>query len=116
MMSRMLLGEDRADDEAARAQWTLDSLPECHNDDALWGFAIRSSVELEKTPIYCMDDPVLYRLFRIGLFDWPGKGRLQGGVLRGIRYTSVVASRLFGRILRWEQKVLLPYTFLCRRV
>ena len=103
----MLLGEDQEENDATRAHRERDCLSDCDSDDALWGFAIRSSSELEKTTLDRVDDPVLDRLFRMGFFDWPGKGKLLGGVLRGIRYSSVLAFRLLGRILQWEQKVLL---------
>jgi len=59
----MLLGEGRVNDVAAKAHWADDDLSECLNKDALWGFTIRASGELEKTSREWVDDPVLYCLF-----------------------------------------------------
>ena len=104
----MLLKEIHAGDATARVYWVNDDLSDCPNEDALWGFAARASGELEKTPREKVDDPVLYRLFRMGLFDWPGKKMLQEGVSLGVRFAAVVASRLFARILGVEEKVRSP--------
>jgi len=107
-MDRMVVRETHAGDATARALWANDSLSECRNEDALWGFAIRASGELEKTSQEEVDDLVLYRLFRMGLFDWPGKSQLQEVVSQGVRFAAVVATRLFARILGMEEKVRSP--------
>ena len=107
-MDRMLLKGDDAGDVTARALWANDDLSECRNEDALWGYAIRASGELEKTSREAVDDPVLYRLFRMGLFSWSGENRLQEVVSQGVQFATVVATRLFARILGMEEKVCSP--------
>ena len=56
------------DDAPTKAYWEQDALGECYNDDALWGYAIRSAKVLarERTQL---NDPVLYRLLHMGVFD-----------------------------------------------
>jgi len=65
-MNCMLLGEVHTRDTTARAHWANDGLSECHNEDVLWGYAICTSGELEKTTKKKVDDPVLYHLFCMG--------------------------------------------------
>jgi len=108
MMDCMLLREDHTRDITARVHWANDELSECHNEDALWGFAIRASGELEKTTKEKADDPVLYCLFCMGLFNWPGRRMLQEGMSLGVDFTTVVATRLFSRILGIEEGVHSP--------
>ena len=107
-MDRMVLKETLAGNTTARAHWANDSLSECNHEDALWGFAIRASEELEKTLQTQVDDLVLYRLFHMGLFNWSGKNKLQEMASQGVRFAAVVATRLFARILRMEEKVRSP--------
>jgi len=66
------------------------------------------SGELEETTKEKVEDPVLYHLFRMGLFDWPGRRMLQEGVSLGVRFATVVTTRLFARILGLEEKVCSP--------
>ena len=104
----MLWKGGSAGDVTTRALWANDDLSECHNEDALWGYTIRTSRELEKTSREAVDDPVLYCLFRMGLFDWSGENRLQEVVSQGVHFATVVATRLFAHILGMEEKVRSP--------
>ena len=79
MVDCMLLGEGLTGDANTRAHWANDDLSECPNEDALWGFAIHASGELERSSREKVDDSVLYCLFHMGLFDWPGRNKLQEG-------------------------------------
>ena len=108
MMNCMLLGGIHTRDATTRAHWANNDLSECHNEDALWGYAICASGELEETTKEKVEDPVLYCLFRTGLFDWPGRRMLQEGVSLGVRFATVVTTRLFARILGLEEKVRSP--------
>ena len=101
----MLFGKVQLGNDAAnKARWNSDALPECHNDDAMWGFAIRSSEVLERERGK-INDPVLYRLFRIGVFDQQGVNQLQNQALQAVRWASATCIRLFQRILRVETQV-----------
>ena len=93
------------DGSVAQARWQRDTLDECHNDDTLWGYAIRSSEELRKTTPEELGDPVLWRLMQMGTFDWASPDHLDESSLCAIRYSSVMAAWLIGRILHLEQKV-----------
>src|SRR6267378_2343725 len=108
MMDRMLLKGADAEDVTTRVLWANDDLSECHNEDALWGYTIHASGELEKTSREAVDDLVLYCLFCMGLFDWSGENRLQEVVSQGVQFATVVATRLFARILGMEEKVRSP--------
>ena len=101
----MLFGKIRSGNDAATsARWNRDSLPECHNDDATWGFAIRSSevLEREKGKI---NDPVLYRLLRMGVLDQQGVNEFQNQARQAVRWASATCVRLFQRILKVETQV-----------
>jgi hypothetical protein len=82
-----------------------DDLSGHDNSNALWGFAIRSAQELEGMPRDRLDDPVLFRLFRMGLFDWTGPSKVVDAVVQSIRYAATTGSRLLRRILLVEEKV-----------
>ena len=115
MVDCMLLGEGLTGDANTRAHWANDDLSECPNEEALWGFAIRTSGELERSSREKVDDSVLYCLFHMGLFDWPGRNKLQEGISLGVRFAAVMATRLFAHILKIEEKVRSPSSYLIRR-
>ena len=105
MVDCMLLGERLVEDASTRAYWANDNLPECPNEDTLWGFAIHASGELERSSRETVNDLVLYCLFHMGLFNWPGKNKLQEGVFLGVWFATVMTTRLFAHILGIEEKV-----------
>ena len=115
MVDCMLLGERLVGDANARVLWANDDLSECPNEDVLWGFAIRASGELKRSSREKVDDSVLYHLFHMGLFDWPGRNKLQEGISLGVRFAAVIATRLFAHILKIEEKVHSPSSYLIKR-
>jgi len=93
-----------ADDDQTAGRWHGDSLRDCYNDDALWGYNIRvaGAVEQEKTR---MNDSVLYRLFHMGTFDWKGRNVLGNQARQAIRWACPTIFRVFQRVLKVEKQV-----------
>jgi len=93
-----------ADEELTAGRWHNDSLRDCYNDDALWGFNIRvaDAVEKEKTQ---MGDSVLYRLFHLGTFDWRGRNVLGNQAKQAIRWACPTIFRVLQRVFRVEKQV-----------
>jgi len=103
----MLLGKvPLRNDAETKARWERDSLPKLHNDDALWGFNIRASDVLEREQQH-INDPVLYRLLRMGIFDWSGINVLQNQALQAVRWASATSMRILERVFKIERKVWL---------
>ena len=57
-------------DAAEEAHWRQDAMPELHNDDALWAFALRASEELHMLDHQRLNDNALYCLLQMGIFNW----------------------------------------------
>jgi len=53
-----------------------DILGECHYDDQLWGYTIRTAKIWRISDRETWRDPVLALLFRMGSFNWEGKDKL----------------------------------------
>ena len=56
-----------------------DSLEECHNRDALFGFTIRSHLDRVAHRGHLSSDNILNRIVSIGLYDWSGLDHQGGG-------------------------------------
>jgi len=103
----MLFGKiPLANDATTKARWERDALPELHYNDALWGFAIRSSEVLQREQQH-INDPVLYRLLRMGIFDWTGVNNLQSQAMQAVRWASATSVRILERVFKLERKVWL---------
>ena len=63
-------------DAAEEARWKQDAMPELHNDDALWAFALRASEELCMLDCQHLNGDMLYHLLQMGIFDWTGSNTL----------------------------------------
>ena len=50
-------------------QWRDDALIECHNDDALWGFAVRAYEGVQLRTENQWDDLVFLRLMQMGCHE-----------------------------------------------
>ena len=101
----MLYGKIHVGNDAATsARWDRDALPKCHNDDAMWGFVFRSSEVLERERGK-INDPVLYRLLRIGVLDQSGVNGFQSQALQAVQWVSATCVHLFQRILKVETQV-----------
>ena len=53
-------------DAAEEARWKQDIMPELHNDDALWAFAMRASEEYRLLDRHRLNDKPLYCLLQMG--------------------------------------------------
>jgi len=103
----MLFGKiPLANDAATKAHWERDALPELHYNDALWGFAIRSSKVLQQEQQH-INDPVLYCLLRMGIFDWTGVNNLQAQAMQAVQWASATSVRILERIFKIKRKVRL---------
>ena len=77
-----------------------DSLEECYNRDALFGFAIRSHLDLTARSSRISKDRILSRILNIGLYDWTGRDQQGGGKQPPIPicYAAVLGMQLWKRI------------------
>ena len=57
-------------DAAEEAHWKQDAMPELHNNDALWVYALRASEEYQMLDCHRLNDETLYCLLDMGIFDW----------------------------------------------
>ena len=80
-------------------------LAECHNDDALWGYMLRASEEIRLRDPQVRMDPVLYRLFRMGINDWSGENKRMSASIQSMRFATAMGSRLLLRIREGEHQV-----------
>ena len=68
-------------------------MPELHNNDALWAFAMRASEELRMLDRMCLNDDALYRLLRMGIFDWKKPDNLMNQSQQVIRWSVATSTR-----------------------
>ena len=80
-------------DTAEEARWKQDAMPELHNDDALWAFAMRASEEYRLLDRQCLNDEPLYRLLNMGLFDWERPDTLLNQAQQAIRWSVTASTR-----------------------
>ena len=75
-------------------------LDDCHNDDAIWGLAVKTALELVDHHVR-QKDHVLHRLIRIGIHDWANFDVRGPEGIRSMTYAAVVGNCLF-RLLEEE--------------
>ena len=80
-------------DTAEEARWKQDAMPELHNDDALWAFAMRASEEYCLLDRQRLNDEPLYRLLNMGLFDWERPDMLLNQAQQVIRWSVTTSTR-----------------------
>ena len=78
---------------AEEACWKQDDMPELHNDNALWAFAMRASEELRMLDRMCLNNDALYRLLRMGIFDWEKPNELLKQSLQAVRWSAATSTR-----------------------
>ena len=83
-------------------QWRDDTLIECHNDDALWGFAVQAYEGVRLRTENQWDDLVFLRLMQMGSLDWVHPDFCSNQSTQGIRFVTVMGSRLYERIRAME--------------
>ena len=97
---------DAGDELARQAQWGRDNYPELHNDDALWAYMIRASQEYERLKPE-VNDPVIGRLVRMGVYDWSGQDHRSRQAGQAMRHATAFCLRLLKRIVGVEETVSL---------
>ena len=75
-------------------------LNDCHNDDAIWGLAMKMALELVDNCVQ-QKDHVLHRLIRIGIHDWASFDIWGPEGIQSMTYAVVIGNRLF-RLLEEE--------------
>ena len=87
-----------SDPNADLHQWRDDALIECHNNNALWGFAVRAYEGVRVRSADQWDDPVLLCLMQMGSLDWVHPDFHGNQLMQGIRFATAMGSRLHKRI------------------
>ena len=80
-------------DTAEEAHWKQDAMPELHNDDTLWAFAMRASEEYRLLDCQRLNDKPLYRLLNMGLFDWERPDTLLNQAQQAIHWSVTASTR-----------------------
>ena len=69
-------------------------LNDCHNDDAIWGLAVKMALELVNNRVW-QKDHILHRLIRIGIHNWASFDVRGPEGIQSMTYAAVVGNRLF---------------------
>ena len=75
-------------------------LDDCHNDDTIWGLAVKTALELVNNRVR-QKDHVLHRLIRISIHDWASFDVRGPEGIRSMTYAAVIGNHLF-RLLEEE--------------
>ena len=86
-------------------QWRDDALIECHNDDALWGFAVQAYEGVRLHTKNQWDNLVILRLMQMGSLDWVHPDFCSNQLMKGICFVMAMGLRLYERIRVMEQEV-----------
>ena len=78
---------------AEEACWKQDDMPELHNDNALWVFAMRVSEELRMLDCMHLNDDALYRLLRMGILNWEKPDELLKQSLQAVQWSAATSTR-----------------------
>ena len=73
----------------------------------MWVYMCRASEELRVEWKGVLNDPVLYNLLRMGIFDWKGANVRPNASIPAMRFSTALATQLLPRILELEKKVSL---------
>ena len=76
------------------------NLDDCHNNDAIWGLAVKTAFELVDNRVR-QKDHVLHHLIQIGIHDWASFDVRGPEGIRSMTYAVVIGNRLF-RLLEEE--------------
>ena len=78
---------------AEQARWQQDAMPELHNNDVLWAYAMRASEEFRLLDCQQLNDETLYRLLDMGIFDWRGPDKLLNQAQQVVRWSVATSTR-----------------------
>ena len=68
-------------------------MPELHNNDALWAYAMRASEEFRMMDQQRLNDETLYRLISMGIFNWRGDDKLLFQAQQAVRWSCATSTR-----------------------
>jgi len=80
-------------------------LGECHYNDRLWGFAIRTAETWRTSDRDQWRDPVLALLFTMGSFDWEGEDRLMNQVKQAVCLGMATSVQIWTRVMEIQEWV-----------
>ena len=92
-------GEEGLSQELKDLNWKRETLVEWNLDDVLWLYSIRNSEVLRLWDSDAIHDPVLYRLFHMGIYDWSEADCKGPELTHAMRHATSLASCLLDRIL-----------------
>ena len=92
--------------------WCNDMANDLHNDDTLWFWATKASHEFMEWRGRGVTDPVLHRIFTMGLFDWLAPNNRLNQMTPAMRHVTVMGIKLFWWIHEKNLKVLLLSIFI----
>ena len=68
-------------------------MPELHNDDVLWAYAMRASEEYRQLDCQQLNDETLYHLLDMGIHDWKKPDTLLHQAQQAIRWSAATSTR-----------------------
>ena len=93
---------------ARQEDWKTRTMSNLRAADELWAYNIRAHDEfrlLEANEYGPVNDAVLLRLFKLGLYDWKGLDERSADETEVMRLSSTMAMRMMQRILLCEKQV-----------
>ena len=78
---------------------------ECHYDDRLWGYVIRTTETWRTSNRDQWRDPVLALLFRMESFNWEGEDKLMNQAKQAIRLGTATSVQIWNRVMEIQERV-----------
>ena len=69
-------------------------LNDCHNNNTIWGMAVKMSFQLADNSV-CQKDHILHRLIQIGIHDWTGVDVRGPEGIRSMTFAAVMGNSFF---------------------
>ena len=85
--------------------WKQDNLPEAHFDDALWGFMIQISEQMQICVLGEYGDDVLFCLLHMGVGDWKEPDHRGNQAMTAMWHATAMVDCVLQRIKRGETSV-----------
>ena len=82
-----------------------DVFTDLHNNDALWAYACRMSSDFDGWKLADHNNPVMIRLFCMGLFVWKDVDNCLHQTTQAMRHGMVLSGRIFQRLLEIHNQV-----------
>ena len=88
-------GDEGHSTEHCFHHWHNDMANNLHNDDVLWFWAAKASHEFMEWQGRGVMDPVLYRIFVMGLFNWSAPNDCLNQTTPVMQHVMVMGMKLF---------------------